>query len=245
MNKMKKSKFVLLCIAIEVMLILCIALANLKPITILYFTFYNLGYGLLFSILVPLYFLRKEKETLSSVGIKKLGVRQFVVLIVFATFSAGQLMPLITAGKQIPWNLLPMGIVPLIMTTFFEEFLFRGFIQARMEKHFGWLIAIVVSGLLFSLYHLGYPGYRNVGRLLLLFAVGVEFAIAYKLSGNNMVVSYFVNLPNAFITYIVRNSQFPTMRPISSVTAAVTIVLIAITIYGFQKQKVECVLDKK
>ena len=81
---MKESKFVLLCIVIEAMLILCITLANINPTTILYFTFYNLGYGLLFSILVPLYCLRKEKGIFSSVGIKKLGVRQFVVLIVFA-----------------------------------------------------------------------------------------------------------------------------------------------------------------
>ena len=238
MNKMKKSKFVLLCIVIEAMIILCITLANINPTTILYFTFYNLGYGLLFSILVPLYCLRKEKGIFSSVGIKKLGVRQFVVLIVFAVFSCGQLIPLITAGKQIPWNLLPMGIVPLTMTTFFEEFLFRGFVQERMEKHFGWFIAIIVSGLMFSLYHLGYPGYRNVGSLLLLFAVGVEFAIAYKLSGNNLVVSYFVNLPNAFITYIVRHDQFPTMRPSSTITAIITLTLILLIFYRLQKKNV-------
>ena len=234
---MKKSKFVLLCIGIEVMLILCIALANMNPTTIPYFTFYNLGYGLFFSILVPLYFLRKENESFSSVGIKKLGVRQFAVLIVFAAFSCGQLIPLITAGEQIPWNLLPMGIVPLIMTTFFEEFLFRGFIQTRMEKNFGWFVAIIASGLLFSFYHLGYPGYRNFSSLLLLFAVGAEFAIAYKLSGNNLLVSYFVNLPNSFITYMVRNHQFPTMRLSSSISAAITLVLIIVTLYSFQKRK--------
>ena len=30
-----------------------------------------------------------------------------------------------------------MGIIPLIMTTFFEEFLFRGFFQNKFEKDFG------------------------------------------------------------------------------------------------------------
>lgn len=75
-----------------------------------------------------------------------------------------------------------MGVMPLIMTTFFEEFLFRGFFQSKFEKEFGALPAIFVSGLMFSLYHLGYPGFCSFGDILLLFAVGIGFATAYKLS---------------------------------------------------------------
>ena len=71
---------------------------------------------------------------------------------------------------------LPMGILPLIMTTFFEEFLFRGFVQSRVEKLFGCFPAIFVSGMMFSLYHIGYPGFRTWEDLLLLFAVGIGFA---------------------------------------------------------------------
>ncbi len=85
-------------------------MANLNPAPTLYFIFYNLLYGLVFSFLVPLYCLRKEKATLASAG--------------------GQLIPKMAMGEQIPWHLLPLGILPLIMTTFFEEFLFRGFVQS-------------------------------------------------------------------------------------------------------------------
>ena len=142
---MRKSKLILLCIVVEVMLIICVTLANVNPTPALYFIFYNLAYGMIFSFLVPLYCLQKENGTLSSVGIKKLGMRQFVVLIAFVAFSiGGQLMPVMLAGEKIPWHLLPMGIVPLIMTTFFEEFLFRGFVQGRIEQHFGWLPAIII-----------------------------------------------------------------------------------------------------
>ena len=86
-------------------------MANLNPAPTLYFIFYNLLYGLVFSFLVPLYCLRKEKATLASAG--------------------GQLIPKMAMGEQIPWHLLPLGILSLIMTTFFEEFLFRGFVQSR------------------------------------------------------------------------------------------------------------------
>lgn len=228
---MKKSKLIIFCIIVEVMLIVCIVLANLNPTPLLYFIFYNLMYGVVFSFLLPLYFLRKEKVIQSSVGIKKLGVRQFIVLIVFIAFSiGGQLIPIIVADEQIPWHLLPMGVVPLIMTTFFEEFLFRGFVQSRVEQQFGWLPAVFVSGLMFSLYHLGYPGFRTWEDILLLFAVGLGFAIAYKLSDNNLIVSYFVNLPNAFFTYMLKYEQFPTMKFSSTIAAIITLVLIVLTL---------------
>ena len=147
----------------------------------------------------------------------------------FVVFSVGgQLIPKLAAGEQIPWRLLPMGIIPLIMTTFFEEFLFRGFVQNRIERKFGWVLAILVSGAMFSLYHLGYPGFRTWEDILLLFAVGTGFAAAYKLSGNNLIVSFFVNLPNAFVTYILKYEQFPVMRVSSTIAAAVTLVLIGL-----------------
>ncbi len=227
---MKKEKLLLFSVGIEIMLIICIALANLNPTPVLYFLFYNLMYGLIFSFFIPLYYLHKKKELPASVGIKKLGIQQFIVLACFVAFSVGgQLIPKIAAGEQIPWHLLPMGIAPLIMTTFFEEFLFRGFVQSRVEQQFGWLPAILVSGLMFSLYHLGYPGFRTFGDILLLFGVGLWFAIAYRLSGNNLIVSYFVNLPNAFVTYILKYSQFPIMKFSSTIAAIITLILIGLT----------------
>lgn len=234
---MQKLKIIILCAALEIALITCVALANLNPTPVPYFVFYNLGYGIIFSFLVVLYFLRKEKASLASVGIKKPGARQFVVLGAYIFFSVGgQLIPKIFAGEQIPWQLLPMGIVPLIMTTFFEEFVFRGFVQARVERTFGLIPAIIISGLMFSLYHLGYPGFRTMGDIFLLFAVGSGFAIAYKLSDNNLFVSYFVNLPNAFITYILKNKQFPSMNFSSTIAAFITVILISVIFYVVHKK---------
>ena len=223
-----KGKTLLISAGIEIMLIICIMAANLNPMPILYFIFYNLLYGLVFSLLIPLY-LSASGSVLAEVGFKKPGIRQWVVLAAFVVFSVGgQLIPKMAVGEQIQWHLLPMGIVPLIMTTFFEEFLFRGFVQSRIERKFGWVLAILVSGAMFSLYHLGYPGFRTWEDILLLFAVGVGFAAAYKLSGNNLIVSFFVNLPNAFVTYILKYEQFPVMRASSTIATAVTLVLIGL-----------------
>ena len=155
-----------------------------------------------------------------------------IILIVFVAFSiGGQLIPMIVAGEEILWYLFPMGIVPLLMTTFFEEFLFRGFVQSRVEQQFGWFPAILVSGIMFSLYHLGYPGFRTFGDILLLFAVGLGFAIAYKLSDNNLIVSYFVNLPNAFVTYMLKYEQFPVMNLSATVAGVITLILIMLIFY--------------
>lgn len=224
---MNQRKTIICCVCIEIIVILCVALANVYPKPFWYFFWYNLVYGVVCSFLVPIFLLHKEKNLFALIGFKSFGKRQFLVLVIFAGFSVGgQLVPMAAAGRAIPWNLLPMGIVPLIMTTFFEEFLFQGFCQTRLEKAFGALPAILASEVMFSLYHLGYPGFRTLEDLMLLFAVGVGFAVAYKLSGNNLVVAYFVNLPNAFVTYMLKFEQFPEMKRSSVIASVVTLCVI-------------------
>lgn len=109
-------------------------------------------------------------------------------------------MLILCVGKKqfIILSVPPVGVVPLIMTTFIEEFLFRGYMQNKIERNFGSFTTIFISGLMFSLYYLGYPGFRTLGNILLLFAVGVGFASAYKLSGNNLIVAYFVKYQTRF-----------------------------------------------
>lgn len=223
---MKKTETLLFCCISEIAIILFVSIANLFD-NFIYAIFYNLLYGIGVSVSFPLFILAKERNNLSEFGIKRFGKRQIIVLISFIVFSGGgQIIPKIVSGEILRWSLLPVAIIPLIMTTFFEEFLFRGFLQPRLEKSFGTYIAIIVSGLLFSLYHLGYPGFRTLNDILLLFAVGIGFAISFKLSDNNLIVSFFVNLPNAFITYILKYEQFPKITIENSIYAGITIILI-------------------
>lgn len=226
---MNKIKTIFMALTLEVLLVLCVGIANLLLKPIYYFCFYNVLYGILFSFLIPFFLLRKEKNIFDFLGIKALGKKQVFILVVFIAFSVGgQIIPIVAKGGFIPLNLLPMGIVPLIMTTFFEEFLFRGFFQNKFEKEFGTITAILISGLMFSLYHVGYPGFRTFEDIFLLFAVGIGFAAAYKLSGNNLIVAYFVNLPNAFVTYMLKFEQFPEMTMHSTMASIITLCIIVV-----------------
>lgn len=229
---MDKLKTIFLCATVEIILIVCVGVANIYPNPLNYFLFYNILYGIVSSFVLPLFLLRKEENLFDFIGVKAVGKKQIIVLSIFVAFSVGgQLIPIVVNGETIPWDLLPVGVILLIMTTFFEEFLFRGFIQSKFEKDFGALPAILVSGLMFSLYHIGYPGFRTLEDILLLFAVGVEFAIAYKLSGSNLIVAYFVNLPNAFVTYILKFEQFPVMELSSTIAGIVTLCIITVVLF--------------
>ncbi|MEW9096107.1 MAG: type II CAAX endopeptidase family protein [Clostridiaceae bacterium] len=244
---MKKHKFLLLSMLLIVAIIFFISLANMVRGKGFYI-FYNLIYGLLLSTILPLYFTYKSRghKAFYDLGIRKIRIRQIVILVAFVIFSVGgQCIPLIINSISIPFELLSLCIVPLIMTTFFEEFLFRGFMQTRFEKQYGWLPAILISGFFFSIYHLGYPGFRTISDLLLLFAVGIGFAVAFKLSDNNVIVSYFVNLPNAILTYLLKIEQFPVFDNFSTVIAGGTILfIILIFIFSSKKMKKQHYVNK-
>lgn len=234
---MGKKKLVLFCCAAELAMIALIALACLFE-SAAYYLFYNLLYGLGVSVLLPLWMAAKRGEGLAEMGMKRLGGRQILVLCTFCLFSVGgQIIPKLAAGERLPWEKLSIAVLPLVMTTFFEEFFFRGFVQMRLEKQFGSTAAVVASGLLFSLYHLGYPGFRSAGDLALLLAVGIGFALAFRLSGNNFFVAYFVNLPNAFLTYLFKQEQFPHMTAQSTAWAGAAIAALAAILLVFAKHR--------
>lgn len=225
---------------IEILLIVSIALANCYLLgESSYAFFYNLIYGIILSTLYPLYHIKKHHEALHSLGIKSLTGQQVIILLLFVTFSiGGQMIQLIQNRTPIPYEKLKICFLPLVMTTFFEEFLFRGFIQVRMTKRYGSLLGILISGLVFSLYHLGYPGFRHFNNLALLFVVGCGFALAFHLSHQQLFVAYFVNLPNALLTYLLNYEQFPTFTELSNLFAGLSIsVIICILSVYFHQQK--------
>jgi uncharacterized protein len=160
-------------------------------------------------IVAPLWYIRITKQRIASIG---LTLTHWKKAVAYGLFLACVSVPWRLAGTHIStieFGVLVSTGISLMMTSFFEEVFFRGFIQTRFEKAYGAVPAIIVSALTFSLYHLGYPDYRNPNLLFVLFLVGLFFAVAFRIT-NNVITSFLVNLPHALISFIENGSYFST-----------------------------------
>ncbi|MGA2142075.1 MAG: CPBP family intramembrane glutamic endopeptidase, partial [Brevinematales bacterium] len=200
--------------------------------TLLFYLLYQGIFALGICIFVPVFYtLHYRKERLSSIGItSEKWLKAVLVGVLIAVLTAGGSMIHKTlfipaAGK------LAYLIVCLIMSTLFEEVFFRGFLQTRFEKYFGMVPAIVIAGICFALYHIGYSDMRNINDIAILAAVGIVFSISFRITGN-IITSYIVNLPNAVITFMGRGSYFDITS--AAVSLAATIAGLGV-IYFLQK----------
>lgn len=81
--------------------------------------------------------------------------------------------------------LFHIALVPAVA----EEVLFRGYILRAFEKSWGIIAAIIISGIIFGLFHV------QLGNILPLSALGILFAAVTYLSGSiwPAVVAHFIN----------------------------------------------------
>lgn len=229
----QKNQLLIKSFVLIIIIILTNSIANLTS-GIWHYVFYNGVYCLGISICIPMFFWKREDNNdFSQLGIKKLRKIDYIIIIGFVVFSiGGQLINI--KLENLEWRVLPLSILPLIVTTFSEEFFFRGFLQIRFAKVFGHLPAIIFSGMFFSLYHLGYPKFRSIHWIVLLFFVGMMFALSFALSKYNLAVAYFVNIPNAYFTYLLNYKNFPPMN-FSKQASVVSIIIILLIGYIFYR----------
>lgn len=83
------------------------------------------------------------------------------------------------------FGLFNVAVVP----AFCEEVLFRGYLMRALERSWGILVAVVVSGFLFGMFHLQLP------NLLPLATIGIALALMTWLSGSiwPAVLAHFIN----------------------------------------------------
>ncbi len=145
--------------------------------------------------------------------------------------GVGVVIAAITVAPRLRGIVLP-SLFPLFWLTLcltysavFEEVFFRGFLQTRLEAAFGMVPAILLSGIAFSLYHLGYePYWRHAQILLVMALVGIVFAIAFRIS-SNVITSMIVNVPNAMVAFIARGRRFNATEAAFSVLTILAAVL--------------------
>ncbi|NBC03491.1 MAG: CPBP family intramembrane metalloprotease [Bacteroidetes bacterium] len=95
------------------------------------------------------------------------------------------------------FGLLNIALVPAIC----EEILFRGYILRAFEKSWGPILAVIISGLIFGMFHI------QLGNILPLATLGVVLALMTWLSGTiwPAVVAHFINNGAAVLI----GSQYP------------------------------------
>jgi membrane protease YdiL (CAAX protease family) len=143
------------------------------------------GGGMLLGVAGPVvYTVWLRRRPLASLGLGAHRLRSALALgLLFAAVQAATMF----WGYQLP---APVGWVPLLVLALtvglFEAVFFRGFVQGRLEVSFGTGPAVAGAAVLYAIYHVGYG--MGVGDMGFLFALGVVYAVAYRLTGNVLVL---------------------------------------------------------
>jgi uncharacterized protein len=143
------------------------------------------GAGMLLGVAGPvIYTAWLRHRPLASLG---LGLHRLQPTIVLGLLFAGVQAVIMLWGYALP---APVDWVPLLVMSLavglFEAIFFRGFIQGRLEVSLGTGPAAAGAAGLYALYHIGYG--MDLGELGFLFALGVVYAVAYRLVENVLVL---------------------------------------------------------
>ena len=171
-------------------------------------------YGIRFAIIYPVMYLLIRDIPKFDIEKKKLGVGGFIASAIIAytimyisnaigialnstigkITGIGGVTPIVDALAQMPvWMQV---IVVVILAPITEELLFRKFLLDRVAN-FGEGTAMLLSGLMFGLYH------ANLSQFVYAFAIGCFFAFIYLRTGNiiyTIVLHMLINGVSTFLT---------------------------------------------
>jgi membrane protease YdiL (CAAX protease family) len=77
-----------------------------------------------------------------------------------------------------------------------EEILYRGVLQNLLEDRFGWILAIIISNIIFTLYHYGAWEFTT-SKVIELFFVGCFVGLLYRGTGSLIVAIVFHTIYDA------------------------------------------------
>ncbi|MCD8325807.1 MAG: HAD hydrolase-like protein [Lachnospiraceae bacterium] len=124
-------------------------------------------------------------------------------------FIGTGLLTVSSSYQEAAANLYAVGIpLGIILYGFFsstvEEFLFRGIILVQMDKYMKPTMALLLSALLFGIYH------GNLVQGIYAFAIGAVLAMAYRDSGNFVLIAAIHGLVNVVVFLMSNLGLFPT-----------------------------------
>jgi uncharacterized protein len=143
------------------------------------------GGGMLLGVAAPvIYTVWLRRRPLASLG---LGTQRLRATVALGVLFGGVQGVIMLWGYQLP---APVDWLPLLVGALavglFEAIFFRGFIQGRLEASIGTGPAVAVAAALYALYHVGYG--MGLADMAFLFALGVVYAVAYRLTSNILVL---------------------------------------------------------
>ena len=178
------------------------------------------------SVLIALAFFSRfiEKTALRNVG---LSLRSFFSGNLYGTLLGGTLalvgvlVPFVMGWVSIaqdanvlPPHLLGVLAISLLVNSFVQEAMFRGYALYAIEKSYGEVAGILISSLIFVLVHAGIfaePADEMILAFLNLFAAGSMLALAYKAAGSLWLptgIHFGWNYVQAFVSRDVTNSAY-------------------------------------
>ncbi len=144
--------------------------------------FYDVGLLFFAGVLIPVGYIRfLRREAFREIGITKQRWKLSILIGLVATIVF-VIPPLIGAGVSRLGDLsilLPLLMLVLV-SGFFEAVFFRGFLQLRFDGAFGIIPGILIASAMYSLYHIGYPGWVTPENIMTLFVVGIVYAAVFR-----------------------------------------------------------------
>lgn len=176
-----------------------------KKVALNFITFGVVGITLLGITVLLVWNCIIRKRPLSDLGVKKdklvlsliLGVILSIIQY-YMTIRNIELPPII--------ELIPLTTMA-IAVGLYENIFYRGWVQLRMEEYFGIVPGIVLSAVIYSLYHVGYG--MNTDEMVVLFIVGLVYSVIFRFTSNIFILFPFLTPTGALFSQIKEGLTLP------------------------------------
>lgn len=235
--RFKPTKEIFAVLASWIMVVSAFYLAfniiTIKHVALNFITFGIVGITLL-GVLAPVIWTAFiKKKPLSRLGIKRDKIAVSIVLGII--LSVVQYF-LTIKNIEIPATkeLIPL-ITMAIAVGFYENIFYRGWVQLRMEEYFGIIPGIVLSAVIYSLYHIGYDMPAN--EIITLFIVGLVYSTIFRLTSNIFILFPFLTPSGALFTQIKDGLRIPFEATLGFADVIILCVAILIVVNRISKGK--------
>lgn len=177
-----------------------------------------------------------RKKPISDLGITlKYLWPSLVLQIVFSFF---QYLGTFAKTSLPAFNELAPLIALSLAVAFFEAIFWRGWVLLRLEEAFGLIPAIILSSVLYAVYHVGYG--MPLSEILFLFWIGILYAVSFRLTKSIFILWPLFQPMGQLVTLVKDELQLPFIASlgfIESLVLMIVLVFLANKLHQRQKKK--------